>query len=487
MKKILNNKKIWIFLGITLIFFGSMTKVEYTSDSYLFFNETWDKPFYHFLGLGRFLSGFLWLSLCKTNFNVMYVVSYTISIIVTILCLYKLDELLKRDIKNELISCIISVLIVINPFSLELMLFYEKSILMLSVLFNILAIKKLDKAFASNKKKDYVLVFIYMILAYFSYQGTVALFLSLGVIYILKYSKNIKDFIIKNIQVGLLYAIPAIINYIPIKFIFKTSRMEGTLTISEKIIMIYNSLKAIILKTSDVFPKYFFLGICGIASIMLIVKIIKSKNTNSKKAVYILGFIYIILANIISTSAPQVLQNWVSIVPRNAYSIGAVVGIIFTYLCMNFEISDILKNIIIAVSMFFLGAQLISFNDIIIGHYQTNIVDKNIVEQIRDKVYEYENEKNTTVKHMVLYSDTNKGIMYKNIRYYGDVNVKAFANSWGTRGILNGALERELIDDTSNEEKYNKYKEFFEGKDWDYFDINEQVIIDEDTLYLCVY
>lgn len=487
MKKILKNKKIWIFLGIVLIFFGSMTKVEYTSDSYLFFKETWDKPFYHFLGLGRFLSGFLWLSLCKTNFNVMYIVSYTISIIVTTLSLYKLDELLKRDIKNGFVSGIISVLIVINPFSLELMLFYEKSILMLSVLFNILAVKKLDDAFSSNKKKDYLLVFIYMVLAYFSYQGTVALFLSLGVIYILKYSKNIKDFFIKNIQVGLLYAIPAIINYIPIKFIFKTSRMEGTLTISEKILMIYNSLKEIIFKTSDVFPKYFFLIVLGIASIALIVKIIKSKNTGSKKAIYIVGFIYIILANIISTSAPQVLQNWVSIVPRNAYSIGASVGIIWAYLCMNFEVKDILKNIIITTSMIFLLMQLISFNEIIIGHYQTNAIDANIAEQIRDKVYEYENEKNTRVKYMVLYSDTNKATMYKNIRYYGDVNIKAYANSWGTRGILDWKLEREIIDDTSNEEKYNKYKANFEEKNWDYFDINEQVIIDEDTLYLCVY
>lgn len=487
MKKLLKNKKIWIFFGIVLIFFGSMTKVEYTSDSYLFFKETWDKPFYHFLGLGRFISGFLWLSLCKTNFNVMYVVSYTISIIVTTLSLYKLDELLKRDINNDLISSLISIIIIINPFTLELMLFYEKSILMLSILFNVLAVKKLDEAFSSNKKKDFLFVFIYMVLAYFSYQGTVALFLSLGVVYILKHSKNIKDFIIKNIQAGLLYAVPAVINYIPIKFIFKSSRMSGTLTMQEKILMIYNSLKEIIIKTSDVFPKYFFLTIVSISVIILIAKIIQSKNTNSKKAVYILGLIYIILANIVATVAPQVLQNWVSIVPRNAYSIGAGLGIIWLYLCINFEFSDILRNTITVISMLFLVMQLISFNEVIIGHYQTNAIDRNIAEQIRDKVYEYEKDKNTTVKYFVLYSDVNKSAMYKNIRYYGDANAKAFANSWGTRGILDWQLTRELIDDTSNKEKYDKYKEKFEEKNWNYFEINEQVIIDGDTLYLCVY
>lgn len=487
MKKILKDKKIWLFLGIALIFFGGMTKPEYTSDSYLFFKETWREPFFHFLGLGRFLSGFLWIVLCKTNFNFMYEVSYIISIIVTTLSLYKLNELLERDIKNILVTVFISVLIVINAFSLELMLFYEKAILMLSILFNILAVKKLDDAFTTKKFKHFALVFLYMLLAYFSYQGTVALFLSLGVIYILKHSKNIKDFLIKNVQVGLLYAIPALINYATIKFVFKTSRVENILTLKEKLTQISISMKAIFLNTSEVYPKYLFLAIIILISLILLVKIISSKKSKTQKAIYVFGYIYIILATLISTAAPQMLQSWVSIVPRNSHAIGAIIGILLLYLFSNFEINDKLKKMIIGISIILLVIQLVSFNRILLDHYATNFLDKTIAEEIRDKVYKYEEETGNFVKYMVLYSDANKSIIYKDIKYYGDINIRAFGNSWGTRGILDWKLQRQVIDDTSNEEKYNKYKEYFEKQDWNYFNINEQVIIEDDTLYLCVF
>lgn len=198
MKKILKDKKIWIFLGITLIFFGGMTKIEYSSDSYLFFLETWDKPFNHFLGLGRFTSAFFWLLLCKTNFKIMYIISYVIALIVTTLSMYELDKLLKKDIKNQFITALISVLIIINSFSLELMLFYEKGILTLSVLLNILAIKRLNYAFETKEKKHYILCFIYMLLAYFSYQGTVALFIALRSNIYIKIFKRYKRFFYKK-------------------------------------------------------------------------------------------------------------------------------------------------------------------------------------------------------------------------------------------------------------------------------------------------
>lgn len=198
LEEMLKDKKIWIFFGIVLIFFGGMFKVEYSSDSYLFFQQGWEPPFTHFLQLGRFLSAFFWLLLCKTNFTFMYIVSYVLALIFATLSIYKLNKLLERDIKNKFITGLISVLIVLNAFSLELMLFYEKAILILSVLFNILAIKKLDDFFTNKKMKDFWICFVYMLLAYFSYQGTVALFLSLRSCIYFKTCKRYKRLYNKN-------------------------------------------------------------------------------------------------------------------------------------------------------------------------------------------------------------------------------------------------------------------------------------------------
>ena len=71
-----------------------------------------------------------------------------------------------------------------------------------------------------------------MLLANFSYQGVVGIFVAISIIYILKYSKNIKEFVINNICVALSYGIPAIIDYLLIKICYISSRINGEIILS---------------------------------------------------------------------------------------------------------------------------------------------------------------------------------------------------------------------------------------------------------------
>ncbi len=74
-----------------------------------------------------------------------------------------------------------------------------------------------------------------MFIANCCYQGTVGIFVAMGTIYIVKNSKNIKEFIKNNILVAGLYALPAILNLFIVKFIFHSSRLENGLSFYEKI------------------------------------------------------------------------------------------------------------------------------------------------------------------------------------------------------------------------------------------------------------
>ena len=107
-------------------------------------------------------------------------------------------NILLNDIKNKILCLLISITVIINPFSLELFMYFEKGILALSVLLNILAVEELIKVFNGEKQKI-VKVILYMLLANFSYQGVVATFVAISSVYILKYSSNIKQFIKNNI------------------------------------------------------------------------------------------------------------------------------------------------------------------------------------------------------------------------------------------------------------------------------------------------
>lgn len=101
--------------------------------------------------------------------------------------------MIKDDIKNKFIKLIIPVLIVINIFSIELYLFMEKGIMMFSVLLEILAVYFFKKALEKDKK-FLLLSILMMLLANFSYQGTVGLFVVISAIYVIKYSKISRSF-----------------------------------------------------------------------------------------------------------------------------------------------------------------------------------------------------------------------------------------------------------------------------------------------------
>ena len=208
-KKIFCDKQLYIFSLITILFFGAFCVLQYAPDTYSVFTNELKHTVLHFFSCGRFVTGiFSYLVIRVFGNNATYIVSYSIAIICTIASLYRLNRLIKEDIKSDIASIIISTLIIINPFSLELFLYIEKGIMMLSVLLCVLSIEHIKKFFDGNKK-SILWSLIFMTIANCCYQGTIGIFVAISLIYIIKNSKNVKQFIINNIIVALTYGIPS--------------------------------------------------------------------------------------------------------------------------------------------------------------------------------------------------------------------------------------------------------------------------------------
>lgn len=273
------NSAFWIFVSITILLLGNLYRMEYATDTYCVFTADHQNTLTIFLQSGRFLTALLFKIFFELKFEeeLMYIVSFSIAIIASIISMYKLYKIIYADIKNNKISIIASILIILNIFVIELMLFIEKGIMLLGVLFNILAFEKLLKVFEGNKR-CIIGVFIYMFLANCSYQGTVALFVVLSMGYILKKSSNIKDFILKNILTALLYGIPAGINYISTRYIYSSSRVTGNIRFKESIVKIYESLVKIFVTTCEIIPKWIFLGLLTMLILAIIYMAFKQKK-----------------------------------------------------------------------------------------------------------------------------------------------------------------------------------------------------------------
>lgn len=486
-KKIEFYKKpaFWFFTFITILFLGNLYRMEYATDTYCVFTSGSSESINTFIRAGRFLTALLLKILFSLNLSerLMYLISFSIAMFSIIMSMYKLYKIIYKDIENNKISIITSTLIILNIFIIELMLFFEKGIMALSILFNVLAFEQMVKVFEGNKK-NIIYVFIFMLLANCSYQGTVALFIVLSMIYIFKKSKNIKDFILKNILTALLYGIPAIINYISVRFLYGSERVTGSINLKESILKIIINTLQILKNTWQIMPKWFFFSFLMMMLIIIGYKTFESEEKSSIKMKKIGGIIYIILGTIISCVMPQLLQDTKSIwmVPRTVYALASLIGVIILFLYSNFKVEKNLEKLILIVSIIYLSTQYFSFQKIIVDRYIINNEDKLIAESIENEIKEYEANTNIEVNKIVLCHDKEMMYTYQGMFVSGDMNVKAFLSDWSTLAVMKYYTGREFEIGKTNPE----IQEYFEQKNWNTYN-RDQIIIQEDTVYICIF
>lgn len=473
----------WIFTFITILFLGNLYRMEYATDTYCVFTNESNESIGTFIRAGRFLTALMlkiFFSL-KLSENTMYLISFSIAIVSIVTSMYRLYKIIYKDIENNKISIIVSILIILNIFIIELMLFIEKGIMVLSILFNVLAFEQLLKVFEGNRK-NIIGVFIFMLLANCSYQGTVALFVVLSMIYILKKSRNVKDFILKNILTAFLYGIPAGINYIGTRFIYGSERVTGNVNLKSSILKIVQNILSIFKNTCQIMPKWFFFSFLVMIIITIIYKAFKSETKLSERMRKIGGIIYIIAGTIISCVMPQLLQNTESIwmVPRTVYALASLIGVMILFLYSNFKVEKRLENLIIIISVLYIATQYFSFQQIIVDRYIINNEDKTIATSIENEIQEYEANTGSKVNKIVVCHDKEVMYTYQGMFVTGDMNVKAFLSDWATVAIMKYYSGRNFEVGETNLE----IQEYFEQKNWNTYN-RDQIIIQENTVYIC--
>ena len=484
-KEIITDKNLYIFTIVTIVFFGALCKLQYAPDTYSVFTNDLMHSVKHFLSCGRIVTAvaaYVVMGILKLSNEWTYILSYVFAMICMITALYRLNKLIQKDIKNHIVSTIIAILILINPFSLELFLYIEKGIMVLSVLLCVLAVEQIDKFFQGNKK-SIIWAGILMIIANCCYQGTVGLFVAISLIYIIKYSKNLKEFIVNNVIVALTYGIPALLNFLLVRFFFTNARVNGEMIFSESIAKVIDGTKRMLVNSYDLLPKYVFLAIIVIILGIIIYKAIRENISTKEKALKILSAFYLMAGTLFATVAPQMLQDTNSIwfVARSSYPMAAIIGILGLYLFSKFDIKEIVKDIVICICIVFLLIQYVYFMDYTRDNYIGNYLDKQVTIQIYQEILNYEEATGNTVDTIAIYRDKTPQYVYPELKASGDINIKAYSADWCVSRILK-FTGREFKVIEANQE----IKEQFEQKSWDYFS-PEQIIFENNIMHLCVF
>jgi hypothetical protein len=274
----------------------------------------------------------------------------------------------------------------------------------------------------------------------------------------------------------------------------KSASMEYN--IGELISVIVSSVKELVSSNLGLTPGvYVPLFVFAITLVVVMALCIKKKKWNR-----LFTFLLVEMILIILSLAVQIAENPASFIARTtstvyfAQSMQLLIMIFFLsetdakhdYSAACKKILFLLPTAIVAFNIFFI--QCIIENRIV-----SETLDGVYAEKIFDKIEAYEEETGIKVTKIAPINDTDSSPFYKQVNFcrgainrrcYGDYTwtfLQYCAYETDLAGSLTGrSFERVSMDD-------DIYKEFFEGKNWTSFDEDEQIIICEDTAYICVF
>lgn len=179
--------------------------------------------------------------------------------------------------------------------------------------------------------------------------------------------------------------------------------------------------------------------------------------------------------------------------PRMSFCLYLVQGlIIITIMSLlsspNIVISENVREFLLKATTFlvmgYVWIQMIACSFITSGRYVANTLDRNYSQIILKEIEKYEEKTGITVTKLGTCTDAYAPSFYEESRvHYGQINERVIGQS--TRSLIEALWGRRF--EGAGEVPADVYEEYFAGKDWDYFDVNEQLVIVDDTAYLCVY
>jgi hypothetical protein len=226
--------------------------------------------------------------LFNISYETFYYIQYWLGMLFLETSIYIINNTLKEYIKNENKRILISYISVANIFMLEYFAFIEISGFMIAILLNCIAVSKFEHYFKTDKKckKDIILSTILIIIAIFTYQGTLALFVMLSTPFALRYSNNLKEKLVNILWIFVPYIISGITCLITVKYILGSSRFAdinmGSMVYLAILKIQYSILSAVksLITTFDILP-------CGvylvIVSVVIICSISMCNHYNEKE------------------------------------------------------------------------------------------------------------------------------------------------------------------------------------------------------------
>lgn len=476
--KIKENKDIIIFVLIfifTLIIFKGYISMHYATDTYNIMNIGYTKYAINnsFID-GRIFAGLfeIFADFINIPINIL-VVGFTIaalfiSCIAVIILKNMIIDLKKTDNKFlETIAIIISHITIFNFMYVENLYFIESMVMSISILMYILAIREIIK----KDKHYYFKSLLFAIIATFSYQGTISLFLVYGFVFAIAKHKENKKEIIKDLAIILLIAlISFIVNFIQIKITTqilgieqqRLGGIENILNYTKHVCTNFTGMiiNDIIINCCGLFPRtlmvYFIIGI------LVIDMIYEMKYKDENIVIKIIG---ILVVAILVTTAMSIISLASYDTGRIHNQIGALVGLIYICMFCNSDIfirNKLIKIIITSILLIYTIVTMTNTIVLLIQHKEVNKLEKEQCIGLEKYIEEYEQKNNTKVTEAKYFKYFNKTSgFFSSISNKSVLTYNGVACTWSSIGTINFYTNRNFenskLNISENEEIFQEY------------------------------
>ena len=482
-----------IDLVIFLIFWGGLLHDQYNADTIYFRFQTPVEAYTFGLEEGRFVLAFLYWLLPGIGINVANRVSITtfINILMFVVAVTINYFALVKERKVDYLKLLCVDLVCINVFFVELLMFAE-TLFGVAYLFAALAVW-------CYSKKKYLGFAIAVILAACTYQYTV-IYMAIVLLFFIgfKYDFRLcKDSVLEsfrvtvwNLLVGvcniLFTRLLGILGVLHAQTVEEESQMGGPL--AEKVIAVLWDTVDIWRNCKDLLlGKWIFLLVSAIIVTMILLICIQCREWNRLGYFSILFAVTYMLRIFIPCTRAQFNNP-----PRFAFSYYLVQGLflLIVFYLLNVHEKELAsarmlcgKKLVSCVVILYVMIQLLSVQDIVNNKYASKAIDETYVRLMYQKVQKYEAETGVTVTKFASANDIDCRDAYEEIGVASySVNEKILGKA--TWSIVQAVTEREFERVPMDQEVYEKY---FAGKNWDYLNLDEQLVILDDTAYWCIY
>lgn len=168
--------------------------------------------------------------------------------------------------------------------------------------------------------------------------------------------------------------------------------------------------------------------------------------------------------------------------PRMSFCFFLIQGMMMTAAYTMID-SQMCKHLLTLCCIGYLVVHMLFADFVVTNHFISNSLDKAYVRMAYEYIIEYEQKNHTTVQNLCMVNDINAPNRYREVSYVSDqINERSL-------GILSVSIMEVVTGHRFNRVEMDPgvYATYFEGKNWDYFDPYEQIIIIGDTAYWCMF